>query len=79
MRRVAQAVGIAVLAASVPGAAQAACNGTLATKTGPTGITLQVCLDGKYSTCLRDSQRLGWAAVSAQRYCDNLKSQGRVK
>jgi len=79
MRSVAQAVVMAILVACVPDVANAACNGTLATKTGPTGITLQVCLDGKYTTCLRDSQRLGWAAVSAQRYCDNLKGQGRVK
>ena len=78
MRTAAPAVVIAIFI-GVSGAANAACNGTLATKTGPTGTTLQVCLDGKYSTCLRDSQRLGWAAVSAQRYCDNLKAQGRVK
>jgi hypothetical protein len=79
MRSVAQAVVMAILVAGIPGVANAACNGTLATKTGPTGITLQICLDGKYATCLRDSQRLGWSAVSAQRHCDNLKAQGRVK
>jgi hypothetical protein len=27
-------------------------------------------LDGKYSTCLRDSQRLGYSPDSAKRYCD---------
>ena len=79
MRCVARAVVATIFIAGVSGAANAACNGTLATKTGPTGTTLQVCLDGKYTTCLRDSQRLGWAAASAQRHCDNLKAQGRVK
>ena len=79
MRSVAQAVVMAILVACVPGVANAACNGTLATKTGPTGKTLQVCLDGKYATCLRDSQRLGWSAVSSKGHCDNLKAQGRVK
>ena len=79
MRSVVQAVVMAMAVACVPGVANAACKGTQATRTGPTGITLQVCLDGKYTTCLRDSQRLGWSAVSAQGHCDNLKAQGRVK
>lgn len=79
MRSFARAAAITIFVAGVPGAASAACNGTLATKTGPSGTTLQVCLDGKYSTCLRDSQRLGWETVSAKRHCDNLKAQGRVK
>ena len=78
MRTAALAVVIAIFI-GVSGAANAACNGTLATKTGPTGITLQICLDGKYSTCLRDSRRLGWDPVSVQRHCDGLKAQGRVK
>jgi hypothetical protein len=41
-----------------------------ATRTGPNGKTLVLKLDGKYSTCLRDSQRLGWPYDSAKRYCD---------
>ena len=72
MRSVARAVVMAILVACVPGVANAACNGTLATKTGPTGITLQVCLDGRYATCVRDAQRLGWYAVQGTRYCDDL-------
>jgi hypothetical protein len=44
MRSVALAVVVTIFVAGVPGVANAACNGTLATKTGPTGITLQVCL-----------------------------------
>jgi len=74
-------LGVALIAAAVgvPSVANAACNGQLATRTGPTGITLEVCLDGKYATCLRDSQRLGWPAVSATRFCDDLRAKGRVK
>jgi hypothetical protein len=56
-----------------------ACNGRLATRTGPTGTTLQVCLDGKYTTCVQDSQRLGYAPASAKRFCDDLRAKGRVK
>ena len=40
------------------------------TRTGPNGKTLVLKLDGKYSTCIRDSQRLGYPADSAKRYCD---------
>ena len=40
------------------------------TRTGPNGKTLVLKLDGKYSTCFRDSQRLGYSADSAKRYCD---------
>ncbi|MCK1638957.1 hypothetical protein IVA95_15445 [Bradyrhizobium sp. 157] len=41
------------------------------TRTGPNGQTLVLKLDGKYSTCLRDSQRLGYSLESATRYCDS--------
>ena len=53
-----------------------ACNGTVVTCTGPNGKALTLCLDGKYSTCLRDGQRLGHSYAAAKRYCDgqpNLK------
>ena len=40
------------------------------TRTGPNGQPLVLKLDGKYSTCIRDSQRLGYAYASAKRYCD---------
>jgi hypothetical protein len=71
----------ALIAAMVgfPGVAYAACKGQVATRTGPTGITLQVCLDGRYTTCLRDSQRLGWLADSAKRFCDDKRAKGLVK
>ncbi|HKU05767.1 MAG TPA: hypothetical protein VJR30_06840, partial [Bradyrhizobium sp.] len=41
--------------------------------TGPTGITLTVCLDGKYSTCVRDSRRLGYPEAQTQSYCARLR------
>lgn len=46
------------------------------TKTGPNGKTLVLKMDGKYSTCIWDGQRLGYSLESATRYCDampNLK------
>ncbi len=64
------------LTVATTGIAQAACNGPLVSRTGPNGKTLTLCLDGRYSTCLRDSQRLGYSYESAKRYCDakpNLK------
>jgi hypothetical protein len=49
------------------------------TITGPTGITLTLCMDGKYSTCVRDSRRLGWHETHVQSYCGKLRDEGRVK
>jgi hypothetical protein len=40
--------------------ALAACNSPTKVAKGPNGQTKVVCLDGKYSTCMRDSQSLGW-------------------
>jgi hypothetical protein len=37
---------------------------------GPNDQTLTVCLDGKYSTCLRDAQRLGRRYQEAKAFCD---------
>lgn len=56
-----------------------ACKGRVVTRTGPTGKTLTLCLDGKYSTCLRDSKRLGWSEDQSKRHCDRLLREGRVK
>jgi hypothetical protein len=55
------------------------CPGPTTTFTGPNGKTLTLCLDGKYSTCMRDNQRLGFAHGAAKRDCDRKKAQGRVK
>ena len=41
------------------------------TKTGPKGKTLVLKMDGKYLTCIRDGQRLGYSLESATRYCDS--------
>jgi hypothetical protein len=49
------------------------------TVTGPTGNTLTLCMDGKYSTCVRDSRRLGWHEAHAQSYCGELRDEGKVK
>ena len=59
--------------------ANAVCDGRMITKTGPSGKTLQLCFDGKYSTCLRDSQRLGWAYGQAKTFCDGRKAAGAIK
>jgi hypothetical protein len=40
--------------------------------TGPNGKPLEVCLDGTWKTCYRDSQRIGNTADGAKRYCDGL-------
>jgi uncharacterized protein (DUF2147 family) len=60
-------------------AAQAACAGPTVTRTGRNGKTLTLCLDGLYSTCLRDSQRLGNSYAAAKRFCDERKAAGAVK
>jgi hypothetical protein len=62
-----------------PADAEKGCNGRVVTRTGPGGVALKLCLDGKYTTCLRDSQRLGYSAQSAKRYCDDRKAQGQVR
>lgn len=60
-------------------AAQTACPGPTQTVTGPNGKTLTLCLDGLYSTCLRDSQRLGNSFAAAKRYCDSRKAAGFLR
>jgi hypothetical protein len=39
--------------------------------TGPNGTPLEVCLDGMWKTCYRDSQRIGNTPEAARRYCDS--------
>jgi hypothetical protein len=51
--------------------AQAACKGPTRTVTGPNGKTKVVCLDGKHSTCMRDSMSLGHSREAAKRFCDS--------
>jgi hypothetical protein len=47
--------------------------------TGPSGKTVVACLDGKYKTCLFDSQRAGYALQHALDYCGKLRDKGRIK
>jgi len=47
--------------------------------TGPTGIKLTVCLDGKYSTCVTDMRRLGWHESRALADCGRKRDEGKVK
>lgn len=62
------------LAQTLPG-----CKSPTKTATGPTGKTLVVCLDGKYTTCVRDMVRLGHTRAAAKRNCDERKARGGVK
>jgi hypothetical protein len=39
--------------------------------TGPNGKPLEVCLDGTWKTCYRDSQRIGNTPEAARSYCDS--------
>jgi len=57
----------------------ATCIGKAVTKTGPNGKTLTLCMDGKYTTCLRDSQRLGNPYAEAKKFCDGRKAAGAIK
>ncbi len=54
-----------------------ACAGEWRLRTGPAG-TKWLCFDRKYSTCYRDSIRMGWGAERGKAYCDNLYAQGRL-
>jgi hypothetical protein len=47
--------------------------------TGPTGKTIVACLDGKYKTCLFDSQRAGFSREHALDYCGKRRDLGRLK
>lgn len=77
MRRLVALVILIAALAYHSEAAIAACSGQEVTRTGPTGITLRTCLDGKYTTCVRDGQRLGYRDPKS--FCDDLKAKGRVK
>jgi hypothetical protein len=55
------------------------CDGQVVTRTGPNGKVLTLCNDGKYSSCVRDGQKLGYSYASAKRYCDWRKAAGFVR
>ncbi len=46
-------------------------SGQSRTTTDTKGRTVTVKLTGRYSDCIRDSQKLGYSADSAKRYCDS--------
>lgn len=60
-------------------AGAAACNGQMVTRIGPNGKTLTICLDGLYSTGLRDARCLGWPESNVQSYCGKRKADGRLR
>jgi hypothetical protein len=64
---------LATLALSSDALALAGCAPGTPTKiaTGPNGKPLEVCLDGMWKTCYRDSQRIGNTPEAARRYCDS--------
>jgi hypothetical protein len=70
-----------VLLTAAFGEASAKCAPGVPSKiaTGPTGITLEVCLDGKYDTCVRDSRRLGWHEQRLLADCGRKRDEGKVK
>jgi hypothetical protein len=70
--------GVLVLILSVVTAEAQSCKGQVVTRNGPAGA-VTMCLDGKYSTCLRDAQRLGWSKQAAKANCDNKRAQGLVQ
>jgi hypothetical protein len=72
MRKVAIALSfVAGVALAAPlGTAQAA-NGPWVTRTAVDGTKMKVQLTGKYSDCIRGSQRLGHPLDSATRFCNS--------
>jgi hypothetical protein len=78
MKTAAYALALTVLA-GLSGEASAACSGPTKSITGPNGIPRIVCLDGKYSTCVRDSQSAGWSYQQAKDYCDGRRKLGKIK
>ena len=60
-------------------AAHAQCSGRMATRPTKSGVTMQVCLDDKYSTCMQNNLKGGWTRQEAKARCDRLKGEGKVK
>ena len=76
-------VVVAILITSAwPALAQQAlppgCTGPTRTATATNGKTITICLDRKYSTCMRDHKRLGHSHAFSKRDCDAKKAVGRV-
>ena len=78
MKELLFATGVTLILIS-PVNATGKCNGEWKTRTGPTGITMQLYFDDKYSTCMRDAVRIGWTSPQAHAYCDKRLADGRLK
>jgi hypothetical protein len=59
--------------------ARAECKGQVAVRPNKHGVMREVCLDGKYSTCIRDSRSGGWTEAEARAFCNKRKAAGAVK
>ena len=70
--RIALIVALAMVALASDAQALKGCAPGTPTKiaTGPNRRPLEVCLDGMWKTCYRDSQRIGYTAQQAKSYCD---------
>ncbi len=64
---------------SISGTALAECKGQLVARPNKAGVMRQVCLDGKYSTCIKDSRAGGWTAKEAKAFCDRRKAADAIK
>jgi hypothetical protein len=71
-------LSLALLLATA-GMAYAECKGRVVTRPNKQGAMREVCLDGKYSTCIRDSRQGGWTQAEAKAFCDGRKAAGAVK
>ena len=81
MRKLYLYAAIATFAIALSASAETACPPGVKSKTavGPNKKSTIVCMDGKYDTCHRDSQRIGYTAAEATRFCDERKRLGRIK
>ncbi len=70
---------IASLALGSATAVHAECKGQLAMRPNKQGVVRQVCLDGKYTTCISDSRKGGWTQAEAKRFCDGRRAAGAIK
>jgi hypothetical protein len=56
------------------------CNGKWGSRPAADGTMRTVCLDGKYSSCIRDGVAvLGRSPESVKKFCDNLLAQGKLR
>jgi hypothetical protein len=68
-----------VLIALTSVAANAECSGQVVQRPNKQGVVRDVCLDGKYATCIKDSLQGGWTQAEAKRFCGRIKAEGKIK